>query len=35
MQSTDHDTDAMREQQHVKMLHACEVSVVLWQVHFG
>lgn len=35
MQSTDHDTDAMREQQHVKMLHACEVSVVLWQVDFG
>ena len=31
MQSTDHDTDAMREQQHAKLLHACEVSIVSWQ----
>ncbi|KAL0029223.1 hypothetical protein WJX79_004037 [Trebouxia sp. C0005] len=29
MQSTDHDTDAMREQQHAKLLHACEV-VMSW-----
>jgi len=31
MQSTNHDTDAMREQQHDKLLHACEVSIVSWQ----
>ncbi|KAL0039095.1 hypothetical protein WJX77_007663 [Trebouxia sp. C0004] len=29
MQSTDLDTDAMREQQHAKLLHACEV-VMSW-----
>ena len=28
---TDHDTDAMREQQHAKLLHACEVNIVSWQ----
>ena len=32
MQSTDHDTDAMREQQHAKWLHACEVSVMSWRI---
>jgi len=37
MQSTDYDTDAMREQQHAKLLHACEVSLVscqgaLWRI---
>ncbi len=35
MQSTDHDTDAMQEQQHAMLLHACEVSAMSWQGGIG